>query len=233
MVAKYEEGEHSIVESYKSMRTTITVNEKLKTILVTSSEMNEGKTTTTSNLAKCFSELGTKKILLIDCDLRKPSIHKHLEIENEKGLVDVLEDNQDIYECINYEDNLHILTTGKRTQNPAELLDSDKMRSFIKAMECKYDYIFIDSPPVSRVNDACIVAKYVDGTIVVSASNEVDIELVKMTRKRLSKVNANIIGVVLNKFKSVDDSYHSYYDYYDEETKKSKFKWGFKHKKRK
>ena len=94
---------------------------------------------------------------------------------------------------------------------------------FIEGFKCKYDYIFIDSPPVSRTNDSCTMAKYIDGTIIVSASNEVDVDLAKTTKKRLQKVNANILGVILNKFKQANDIYYHYYDYYYEDSKKSKF----------
>lgn len=223
MVAKYEEGEHALVEAYRSMRSAIIVNKTIKTILVTSSEMNEGKTTTVSNLAKCFSDLEDKNVLLIDCDLRKPSIHKHFNIDNERGLTNYINEEITFEEVIKKSGNLEILTTGPRVKNPSELLESERMMDFIEGFKCKYDYIFIDSPPVSRTNDSCIMAKYIDGTIIVSASNEVDVDLAKTTKKRLQKVNANILGVILNKFKQVNDIYYHYYDYYYEDSKKSKF----------
>ena len=223
MVAKYDEGEFSIVEAYRSIRTSITVNQNIKTILVTSSEMNEGKTTTVSNIAQCFADLDKVKILLIDGDLRKPSLHRHFEIDNTYGLIDALAQTRDLHECVKEVNNLHILTTGNKPSNAAEILDSDKMRDFIQEVKKKYDYVFVDSPPVSRVNDACIMAKYIDGTIVVSASNEINRELAKMTRTRLKKVNANIVGVILNKYKSEGYSYYGYYGYGEEE-KKSKFR---------
>ncbi len=228
-MAQYLREDHSIVESYKNMRTSLIVDKNIKTILVTSSEMNEGKTTVVSNLAKCFSELDDKKILLIDCDLRKPSIHKQFELDNETGLIDAIESGT-FKEYIKKSDNLDIFTTGKKTKKPAELLESDLMKNFIEEIKEYYDYIFIDSPPVSRVNDACIIAKYTDGTIIVSSSNEVDIDMAKLTKKRLKKVNANFIGVILNKFKEEDNIYHNYYGYYDEDEKTSKFKFKFKRK---
>ncbi|MEI3046531.1 MAG: CpsD/CapB family tyrosine-protein kinase [Romboutsia timonensis] len=202
-MVQYQRGEHAILESYKNMRTSLIVNKDIKTILVTSSDMDEGKTTVISSLAKCFSELEDKKTLLIDCDLRNPSIHRHFELDNEKGLIDVIEEGS-FKEYIKKVDDLHILTTGRKTKKPAELLESDYMKNFIEEAKEYYDYIFIDSPPVSRVNDACILANYIDGTVIVSASNEVDIDLAKLTKKRLSKVNANFIGVILNKFKDED-----------------------------
>ena len=98
-MTQYQRGAHSIVESYKNIRTSIMVQRDIKTILVTSSEMNEGKTTVIASIAKCFSELDGKKILLIDCDLRKPSIHRHFGLDNEEGLIDILKDKtlQNIY----------------------------------------------------------------------------------------------------------------------------------------
>lgn len=226
-MAQYQRGQHAVLESYKNMRTSIIVDKDIKTILVTSSEMNEGKTTVISSLAKCFSELEGKKILLIDCDLRRPSIHREFNLDNEKGLIDAITDGS-FKEHIKTVDNLDILTTGKKTKKPAELLESDLMKSFIEEVKEYYDYIFIDSPPVSRVNDACIIAKYIDGTIIISSSNEVSIDLAKLTKKRLSKVNANFIGVILNKFKDEDNIYHKYYGYYEEETKSSRFKFKFR-----
>ena len=221
-MAQYKRGDHSIVESYKNIRTSIMVQRNIKTILVTSSEMNEGKTTVVASIAKCFSELDGKKILLIDCDLRKPSIHRHFGIDNEEGLIDILKD-KNFTKYIQKVDDLHILTTGKKTKKPAELLESEYMKKFILELKEYYDYIFIDSPPVRRVNDACILAKYIDGTIIVSSSNEVDIELAKLTKKRLMKVNTNFIGVVLNKFKDEDNIYHRYYGEYGE-LEQNKFK---------
>ena len=226
---QYERGEHSIVESYKNMRTSIIINKDIKTILVTSSDVDEGKTTVVSSLAKCFSELDAKNILLIDCDLRKPSIHKQFKLDNEKGLIDVISEGS-YKEYLKKVDNLDILTTGKKTKKPAELLESDLMKNFIEEVKEDYDYIFIDSPPVSRVNDACIIAKYIDGTIIVSSSNEVNIDLAKLTRKRLSKVNANFIGIILNKFKEEDNIYHKYYGYDENNKKTSRFKLKLKRK---
>ena len=230
-MAQYQRGEHSILESYKNMRTSLIVNKNIKTILVTSSDMDEGKTTVVSSLAKCFSELEDKKVLLIDCDLRKPSIHRQFKLDNEKGLIDVISDGS-FKEYIKAVDNLDILTTGKKTKKPAELLESDLMKSFIEEVKEYYDYIFIDSPPVSRVNDACIIAKYIDGTIIVSSSNEVSIDLAKLTKKRLTKVNANFIGIILNKFKDEDNIYHKYYGYYEEEEERKPSRFKFKLRRR-
>ena len=187
-MVQYQRGEHAILESYKNMRTSLIVNK--------SSDMDEGKTTVISSLAKCFSELEDKKTLLIDCDLRNPSIHRHFELDNEKGLIDVIEEGS-FKEYIKKVDDLHILTTGRKTKKPAELLESDYMKNFIEEAKEYYDYIFIDSPPVSRVNDACILANYIDGTVIVSASNE----------------------------DNIYHKYYGYYDEKDMKSRKFKFKW--------
>ena len=91
-------------------------------------------------------------------------------------------------------------------------------------MKKDYDYIFIDSPPLGRLNDAAIISRYADGTIIVNASEAIDQQMARVTKEKLEKVNANVLGVVLNKFKANDHKYYSYYGYYEEETKKSFFK---------
>lgn len=223
MTAKYDNGNYAIDESYRAIRTSIMIEKDIKTIAVTSAEMNEGKTTTISNLATCFSELVGKKILLIDCDFRKRSISRYFKVDNNNGLTEILNGMSTLADCIKSVGKLDIITCGQVPQNPSILLESSKMKQILDKLKEEYDYIFIDTPPVSRVNDACIISQYVDGVVVVSASNEIDEKLVKLTKKKLEKVNANIVGVILNKFNINDYSYYGYYGYYEEE-KKSKFK---------
>lgn len=223
MAAKYDNGNYAIDESYRAIRTSIMIEKDIKTIAVTSAEMNEGKTTTISNLATCFSELVGKKILLIDCDFRKRSISRYFKVDNNNGLTEILNGMSTLADCIKSVGKLDIITCGQVPQNPSILLESSKMKQILDKLKEEYDYIFIDTPPVSRVNDACIISQYVDGVVVVSASNEIDEKLVKLTKKKLEKVNANIVGVILNKFNINDYSYYGYYGYYEEE-KKSKFK---------
>lgn len=228
--AKYEEGIHPLIEAYRGIRTNILVDKNLKSILITSSDMGEGKTTTTVNLAKCFANLYTKEILIVDCDLRRPSIHKHFQLENKLGLTDILSGDKAFYDCVHKKGNLSILTSGTNTNNPSELLESKYMINFIRGMETKYDYVFIDSPPVSRVNDACIIAQNVDGTVVVCGSGDTNSDLVKVVKNRLEKVNANLVGVVLNKLNIKVHSYFNYYSYYGEEEQPKKFRFRKKRK---
>ena len=147
-----------IVEAYRSVRTSIeysNLDDKLKVILVTSTQQNEGKSTVASNLAISFSKLPNKKILLIDGDLRNPSIHRVFSIGNSDGMMSILKGEKDLKSTINtFNDNLDILTTGVIPPNPDEILVTDKMKKFIQQIKEKYDYIFIDSPPIGIVSDA-------------------------------------------------------------------------------
>lgn len=224
MLGLYDSGSFEVNEAYREIRTNISLNTDLKTIVFTSAEMNEGKTTTACSVAKCFSDLENHKILLIDCDFRKKSVANTLEIDNKKGIADVIINDMDMKECIKKVDEFDVLTCGISPSNTSVLLESKKFRDAIENLKGDYDYIFIDSPPLGRLNDAAILARYSDGTIIVNASESIDQQMAKVTKDKLEKVNANVIGVVLNKFKSDDHKYYKYYGYYEEEKKKSFFK---------
>lgn len=224
MLGLYDSGSFEVNEAYREIRTNISLNTDLKTIVFTSAEMNEGKTTTACSIAKCFSDLENHKILLIDCDFRKKSVANTLEIDNKKGIADVIINDMDMKECIKKVDEFDVLTCGISPSNTSVLLESKKFKDAIENLKGDYDYIFIDSPPLGRLNDAAILARYSDGTIIVNASESIDQQMAKVTKDKLEKVNANVIGVVLNKFKSDDHKYYKYYGYYEEEKKKSFFK---------
>ncbi|SFJ39824.1 capsular exopolysaccharide family [Terrisporobacter glycolicus] len=224
MLGLYDSGCFEVNEAYREIRTNISLNTDLKTIVFTSAEMNEGKTTTACSIAKCFSDLENHKILLIDCDFRKKSVANTLEIDNKKGIADVIINDMDMKECIKKVDEFDVLTCGISPSNTSVLLESKKFRDAIENLKGDYDYIFIDSPPLGRLNDAAILARYSDGTIIVNASESIDQQMAKVTKDKLEKVNANVIGVVLNKFKSDDHKYYKYYGYYEDEKKKSFFR---------
>ncbi len=162
-IITYSDPKSVISEEFRAIRTSIqysNLDKKIKTILVTSTTKNEGKTTTTSNLAVSFAKLDNKKVLLIDCDLRNPSVHKAFGISNIKGLSDLLIEGKSILNYINptQVENLHIITAGAVPPNPAEVLASDTMKEFIKNIQNEYDYVFIDTPPIGMVTDAGILA---------------------------------------------------------------------------
>ena len=203
-----------INESYREIRTYLTINDEMKTILVTSAEMNEGKTTTICNLAKCFGELDDIKVILIDCDFKKRGVSRKLGISNPFGVSDIVFGNKKLDECIQKVEDIDVLPSGGVPNNTSMLLNSKAMKNLVSELREKYDYVFIDSPPICRLNDACIIAQYVDGTVLVNASKEIDSKVAKLTLEKLKKVGANIIGVVLNKFRSEQYNYYSYYSYY-------------------
>ena len=213
----FKEPKSPVSEAYRSIRTNIkfsSIDKNIKTILVTSSKQDEGKTTVISNMAVSFAALEEKKVLIIDADLRNPSVHRSFSLTNAYGLTEILSGQKEFDQVIqNTEiDNLQILTTGKMPPNPSEMLESKKMKEFARELEESYDYIFIDSPPIGVITDAGSIANYSDATVLVVGSGETDIEMAKITKERLEKVKANIIGVVLNKYVGEDRNY-GYYSY--------------------
>ena len=218
-ILSYKEPKSVIAEQYKAIRTSIkysNLDKKLKTILVTSSTKNEGKTTTTTNLAVNFAAIDKKKVLIIDCDLRNPSIHKEFGITNVGGLTDLLIEKNNIENYIKTTeiDNLHVLTAGVIPPNPSEILASKAMKDLLNNLKEIYDYIFIDTPPIGIVMDAGTLANKVDASILVVKSNGVEFKQLEETKRKLDAVNANIIGVVLNAYKSEKDNNY-YYAYYE------------------
>lgn len=214
-------------EEYKMLRTNIEfslVDKEKKIIMITSAMPSEGKSTTSANLAVTLQQLG-KRVILVDCDQRKPSIHKKFNLSNTQGLSDYLARNKKIEDVINNTtlEGLEILTSGTIPPNPSELLSSKKMENAILKLKETYDYIILDTPPIGLVTDAQILSKHVDGTLLVIESNNVEKNIIIKAKNTLEQVNANIIGVVLNKVevKSKDEYYYAY-----EEGRKSK-KRGF------
>lgn len=220
-ITSLEKPQSNISEAYRTIRTGIefsNLDKDLKIICITSSKKDEGKTTVLSNLGVSFAKID-KKVLLIDADLRNPSISKMFDTSNTQGLMDILLGKRNIQDCVKKtkQENLYILTGGTIPPNPAEVLSSKKMSEFIESIKDEYDYILIDSPPVGVVSDASIISSYSDGVIFVVGANEVDSNLAKIAKERLDSVKANIVGVILNKFKT--DTNSEYYNYYYNENK--------------
>ena len=211
-----------ISESYRGIRTSIefsNLDKEMKVINVTSSIQGEGKSTVIANLATSFANL-EKKVLLLEGDLRNPSVHRMFNISNINGLTDILLKDKAFAECVHCTEvkNLHILTCGAVPPNPSEILSSKKMKEFITRLREYYDYIFIDAPPIGIVTDAGIISTYSDGCVFVVGSKQCDIEMAKIAKKRLEDVGANIIGAVLNKFEAEGSGYNYYNYYYQHES---------------
>ena len=203
-------------ESYRTLRTNIqysSFDKEYRVIVVTSSEPGEGKSTTAGNLALSMAQ-DNKKVILIDCDLRKPSIHKKFKISNLVGLSDVIVGKEELTKGVHrYNKNLVILTSGKLPPNPSEMLSSKTMSSLLESLKETFDYIILDTPPVQAVTDSQILSTKADGTILVVRAERTKKESVQNAVNLLKKVNANIIGTVLN---GVDGSRNKYYYYYGE-----------------
>ena len=216
-IISYNDPKSVISEQYRAIRTNIeysNVDQNTKTILVTSSDKNEGKTTTVSNLAVSFANLN-KKVLIIDCDLRNPSIHKMFRLNNIYGLTDILAKDKTVDKCIQKTEleNLYVLTAGAIPPNPAEILSSEKMKNLIEDLKNIYDYIFIDTPPIGLVTDAGVLSSFIDGVVLVVKSESVEKKYLEETKKKLDAVDARILGAILNSYKSEQKDYN-YYSYY-------------------
>lgn len=216
-IISYNDPKSVISEQYRAIRTNIeysSVDQNTKTILVTSSDKNEGKTTTVSNLAVSFANLN-KKVLIIDCDLRNPSIHKMFKLNNIYGLTDILAKDRVVDKCIQKTEleNLYVLTAGAIPPNPAEILSSEKMKNLIEDLKNMYDYIFIDTPPIGLVTDAGALSSFIDGVVLVVKSESVEKKYLEETKKKLDAVDARILGAILNSYKSEQKDYN-YYSYY-------------------
>lgn len=203
-------------EAYRSLRTNIqysSFDKEYKTIVVTSSNPGEGKSITAGNLALTLAE-GEAKVLLVDCDMRKPSVHKNFKVTNTHGLSDVLLQKQKVMDVAhNYKGNLYIVTAGKIPPNPAEMLASKSMTLFLEEMKNHFDYIVLDTPPVHAVADPQILSTKADGTLFVVRAGVTKKDDVQSSISTLKKVNADIIGTVLH---AVENSKNKYYYYYGE-----------------
>lgn len=203
-----------IKEAYNELRTNIIFSipkKDCKVICITSSMASEGKSTVSVNNAVTFAKSG-KKILLIDCDLRKPNVANILKMKNKKGLSEVLVETESAQNVINKNvfENLDVMFAGSIPPNPVELISSDNMEKLINNLKKDYDYIFIDTPPINVVTDAAIVSRLTDGVIMVARQNVAEKKLFTEAINKLEFAKAKIIGVVLN---GVDNFKEEYYKY--------------------
>lgn len=214
---KYYSSTSAYDEAIRTLRTNIQfsdIDNKFKKILVTSSIPNEGKTTISVELASSFAENGFK-VLLIDCDLRSPSLHKEFQTENSVGLTNLLLDKKKISNVIkedSKQENLHVIFSGPTPPNPSEILSSHKMREIIETLEKDYDYIIIDTPPAGIFSDAAVLSSTVaDGVIIVTRSNYTKKDQLKSSIDSIDKVGGKFIGVVMTFVKKENSNYGSYY----------------------
>ncbi len=209
----------SAAEAYRVLRTSMLLSaadRPPKTVLVTSGQASEGKTTTVVNMAISLSQLGAS-VLIIDCDLRKPATHKLLNVEHQNGLSTYLSRETEINGLIRKLPigNLSLLPCGPIPPNPAELLSSNKMKSMLAMLSERYDHILIDSPPLLSVADSVILSTMVDGVILVVHGGKSTRIAARRARQELTSVGAKIFGVVLNNLDVRRDGYNYYYSRYE------------------
>ena len=204
-----------VSEQIRTIRTNIQfsmIDKDLQTISITSATASSGKSTIASNLAGAFAAEDTK-VLLVDADMRKPTIHKIFRVQNTQGLTNVITDRHlslsDVTQR-SYVDNLDFMTCGVIPPNPSELIGSKRMEELIEQMKEDYDLVIFDNPPLLAVTDAQIMATKVDGTIVVVPKGEVSKDELNKAAGLLENVKANVLGTVLNKVEVDADTYYYY-----------------------
>lgn len=210
-------------EAFRTLRTNIqfsSLDNTIKSLVVTSSGPGEGKSTVMANLGTTIAQSG-KRVVIVDCDLRKPTVHKKLGLPNTEGLTNVLVQNKKIEECIvsTKITNLYAMTSGPIPPNPAELLGSKKMKGMLNELVQVFDMVLIDAPPVIAVTDAQILATQVEGVLLVTSYRQTEKLALTKSKELLDKVGARILGVILNKIPEQADSiYGKYYgSYYSSE----------------
>ncbi|WP_142255393.1 CpsD/CapB family tyrosine-protein kinase [Bacillus sinesaloumensis] len=203
-----------ISEQYRTIRTNIefsTVDEEMRAIMVTSSGPGEGKSTTANNIAVVFAQQG-KKVLLVDADLRKPTVHYSFRVDNHTGLTNVLTKQETLINAVQAtnQENLFVLTSGPIPPNPAELHGSKAMDQFINEVKGLFDVIVFDTPPVLAVTDGQVLANKLDGVVMVVSSGKTEIEAATKAKESLVNSKAKLLGVVLNNIKRTESQYYYY-----------------------
>lgn len=214
----HKRPQSQIAESFRSLRTSILLSgsfeSRPKVLLITSALPKEGKSSTSVNLAIVLAQKGSR-VLLVDGDMRRPSLHRVLGVSREVGLSSLLDgtaaEEKAILPAPDFP-NLFVLPAGPSPSNPVELLDSDSLRKLLKTWRDQYDYVIIDSPPTLSLTDAVVISPETDAVIVVIRSGETTKDAVRRTRDTLLQVNARIIGIVMNAVDlSSPDLYYYYY----------------------
>ena len=200
-------------EAYRSLRSNIeysSFDDEYRVIVVTSSVPGEGKSTTSGNLAIALAQSGNS-VLLVDCDMRKPSIHKKFKISNAAGTAELLLRKKLFEEVANkYNENLTIITAGKIPPNPSEMLASRAMTAFIEEMKNEFKYIILDTPPLQAVTDAQVLSTKADGVLLVVRAGSTKREMVFNSVDLIKKVQGKVIGTVLNGVENKKNNYYYY-----------------------
>lgn len=208
-----------VAEAYRHLRTSLLLSsagQPPKTVLVTSSQPSEGKTTTAVNIATMLAQTGAD-VLVLDCDLRRPRIHAHFGMPNTKGVTNYLSGDTNVSELVQTYDklpNLKVIPSGPVPPNAAELLGSDEMRKLLYVLSENFTHIIIDSPPAISFTDASILSTMVDGVMLVVHGGRSSRAVVRRAKQQLQDVGAHLFGIVLNNVKLEGTDYYYYSGYY-------------------
>lgn len=215
----HEQPKSPIAEAYRILRTNLGftgMDNPCRSIMLSSPNPQDGKSTVTANLAVVMAQAGNK-VIVVDCDLRKPAQHNIFKVDNSRGYTNCLAQKMEADKLVHHNliENLSLLTSGPIPPNPAELLESETARLLWPQLLQDYDFVLIDTPPVLAVTDASILASQVDGVILVVRADETRIDLAQEARKQLLNASANLLGVVLNQvaLKRNDSQYYYYYSH--------------------
>lgn len=218
-LVNFYEDESIASESYRSLRTNLlyaSPDKPLRTILITSSGPGEGKSLTVANAAMAYAQMGSK-VCLVDTDLRRPVVHHLFQVHREPGFCELFLQNANFEEIIKPTplQNFYIITAGRFTPSPAELVGAKKMDQILEQLKERFDMVFFDTPPLVAVTDATLLSKKVDGVVLVIKSRKTEREFSKRAIGILESVGTRILGVVLN---DIDLSHryssYGYYKYY-------------------
>lgn len=207
----------AVKEAYNSVRTNLMFTqhgEKCPIFVVTSPTANNGKTINSINLAISFAQMG-KKTLLIDADMRNPTIHRMFAQTSKNGLSEILAGLTDSITVSKTDiDNLSILTSGKIPPNPTELLSSPRMDKLLDFVREHYDYVFIDSPPINLVTDATVFAQKATGYVIIIKTDVTRLPELRNTVSNIENIGGSILGFLINDANSAKKKYYSYYRKY-------------------
>lgn len=215
-------ADRQVAEAFLTLHSSLRLKDESKNaqcILVTSTMPGEGKSFTTTNLALTFAAHG-ERVAIVDCDLRKPNIHKSFRLENRKGVIDICAGAATIDDVVirNVHPNLDIIPTGGRAKNPTQILNGKNFEALIADLRKRYDRIFFDTPPLAAVSDALIVLPLVDGSIFTIFFNKVRRKAAQFSAKKLLETNVPVFGAVLNGLNLAVSGYY-YAQYYDKSYK--------------
>ncbi|MDM5190884.1 CpsD/CapB family tyrosine-protein kinase [Bacillus sp. DX4.1] len=210
----YEQPKSPVSEQYRNIRTNIefaSIDKKIRSLIITSANPSEGKTTTVANIAIVFAQQG-KKVLLVDADLRKPTLHQMLQMDNLFGLTNVLTRSKTLETCVKKTQigSLDFLPCGSIPPNPAELLGASSMKELLSEAYGMYDLIIFDTPPILPVTDAQIMANQCDASVLVVRSGETEKDTGLKAKQVLGGAKGKLLGVILNDKEQTGSEYYYY-----------------------